>query len=88
MGENCQTPACTPSWVKEFYSPAFHRNVFITHNKISQLLTRNQCFSLKKICVLARKYICTINKQIKFLLEWIYFFFLSSAVQSLQAPST
>lgn len=85
-------PACTPSWVKEFFiSSALQRNVFIiTHNKISQLLTQNQRFSLKKkICALARKDICTVNKQIKFSLEWIYFFFfLSSAVQNLQAPST
>lgn len=76
MGKDCRTPACTPSGLKEFFNrPALHRKVFTTHNKISQLLTQNQCFSLKKkICVLARKDICTINKQIKFLLEWIYFF--------------
>lgn len=67
-------PAPLAGW-KNFLSPALHRNVFITHNKITRSLTWNQHFSLKKKkCVLARKDISTVNKQIKFSLEWIFFF--------------
>lgn len=50
----------------------------ITHNKISRFSLKISAFPLKKkkICALARKDICTVNKQIKFSLEWIYNFFL------------
>lgn len=40
-------PAPLAGW-KNFLSPALHRNVFITHNKITRSLTWNQHFSLKK----------------------------------------